>query len=247
MKTFLRILGVVLVFAAGPLFMAACSSLGLDRDWRTADRASANIAPSPKSTPEAIVQVYAGRAFRWRGIFAVHSWIATKERDAPYYLVHDVIGWRGYYGESTVASYASAPDRNWYGATPELLAELRGEAAEQAIKRIYAAVRSYPHVNEYLVWPGPNSNTFVAHIARQVPELKLDLPPTAIGKDYLPRAALVGETPSNTGIQISLVGALGLLVGLEEGIELNVLGMTLGIDPLGPALKLPGIGRIGQP
>ena len=245
MSTFLRIFSVILIFAAGPLFMAACSGLGLDKNWRTADRTSAKIAPSPGLTPEALVQVYAGRAFRWRGIFGVHSWIATKERDAPYYVVHDVIGWRGYYGESTVASYASEPDRYWYGAPPELLAELRGEEAERAIKRIYAAVDSYPHSNEYLVWPGPNSNTFVAHIARQVPELKLDLPPTAIGKDYLPHAALVGETPSNTGIQVSLVGALGVLVGLEEGVELNLLGLTLGFDPLGPALKLPGIGRVG--
>ena len=192
-------------------------------------------------TPEALVQVYAGRAFRWRGIFGVHSWIATKERDAPYRgprcdrvarILRRVD--RRLVRLRTGSVLVTPPERPSYA-----------ERRQTSDKAYLAAVDSYPHSNEYLVWPGPNSNTFVAHIARQVPELKLDLPPTAIGKDYLPHAALVGETPSNTGIQVSLVGALGVLVGLEEGVELNLLGLTLGFDPLGPALKLPGIGRVG--
>ena len=36
-----------------------------------------------------------------------------------------------------------------------------------------------------------------------------------------------------------------MLVALEEGMEVNLLGLTLGIDPLDLALKLPGIGRLG--
>ena len=32
----------------------------------------------------------------------------------------------------------------------------------------------------------------------------------------------------------------------EEGLEVNVLGLSFGIDPLTPAIKLPGIGRIGM-
>jgi hypothetical protein len=240
-----RIAALALAFLAGPLGVASCGNLNLTGDWRTANRASAGIAPLAVRTPEAIVQVYAGRAFRWRGIFGVHTWIATKEEGAPHYVVHDVIGWRSYYGESSVASYASIPDRHWFGAKPELLAELRGPQAVAVIPRIYAAVRDYPHANDYVVWPGPNSNTFVAHVARQIPELRLDLPPTAIGKDYLANAELFSPSPSGTGVQISLVGALGVLVGVEEGLEFNVLGLTLGIDPLALGVKLPGIGNVG--
>lgn len=244
MKT-LRRLGLMLfVMFVGPLTMAACGNLNLSGDWRMASRDSAGIAPLPTETDEALVQVWAGRAFRWRGIFAVHSWIATKARGADHYVVHDVIGWRG---GSTVASYHSEPDRYWYGARPQLLGEIRGAAAERAIEGIVAAVSNYPHDDEYVVWPGPNSNTFVAHVVRQVPELAVDLPPTAIGKDYLPDAALFGAAPSNTGVQVSLVGALGVLVALEEGIELNVLGLTVGVDPKDLAIKLPGIGRLELP
>ena len=38
---------------------------------------------------------------------------------------------------------------------------------------------------------------------------------------------------------------MGILVGAEEGLEVNVLGLTFGIDPLDLAVKLPMIGTIG--
>ena len=37
------------------------------------------------------------------------------------------------------------------------------------------------------------------------------------------------------------------MVAAEEGIEINILGLTFGIDWNQPALKLPGLGRIGFP
>jgi hypothetical protein len=78
-----------------------------------------------------------------------------------------------------------------------------------------------------------------------VPELGLELPPTAIGKDYLNNGSLFGRTPSGTGYQVSLLGLLGLSVGQKEGLEINLLGLTFGVDPLDLAVKLPGIGRLG--
>ncbi|MEL6964991.1 MAG: DUF3750 domain-containing protein, partial [Pseudomonadota bacterium] len=94
-------------------------------------------------------------------------------------------------------------------------------------------------------WPGPNSNTFIAHLGRKVPALGLELPPTAIGKDFLDRGALTASTPSGSGYQLSLFGVLGLSLGREEGLELHILGFTLGLDPLDLEIKLPGLGRIG--
>ena len=77
-----------------------------------------------------------------------------------------------------------------------------------------------------------------------MPELRVDLPPTAIGKDYLPGGALVAGTPSGTGYQVSLFGLVGVLAAVEEGLEINLLGLSFGIDPLDLALKLPMAGRI---
>ncbi len=55
---------------------------------------------------------------------------------------------------------------------------------DRLIDAVDLAARSYPWASEYRVFPGPNSNTFVAWIGRQVPELGLDLPFSAIGSGY---------------------------------------------------------------
>ncbi|SHJ90189.1 Protein of unknown function [Malonomonas rubra DSM 5091] len=156
-----------------------------NRDWRTASRESAGIAPDPQSTSEAIVQVYGAKAWGWRGWFAIHTWVATKENAADNYTVYEVIGWRLNRGMSVLRIANDLPDRHWFGEKPELLAEHRGEEAEMLIAAVDQAARDYPWQNEYRVFPGPNSNTFTAWIAKQVPELDLKLPFRAIGSGYL--------------------------------------------------------------
>ena len=246
MKWLRRCVLIVAGLLAGPILVVSCGDVSMGQDWRTADRSSAGIAPNPQDAPEAVVQVYAARAFNWRGALAVHTWVAAKPRDGDYYTVHQVMGWRRYQNLPVVISTPDIPDRLWYGARPELLVDLRGEQATQAIPRIEAAVASYPFVREYGLWPGPNSNTFTAHVGREVPELAMDLPTTAIGKDFLTNGSIVESAPSGTGGQLSLYGLLGVTVAREEGLELNILALNFGIDLLRPAIKLPGIGRIGM-
>jgi hypothetical protein len=112
------------------------------------------------------------------------------------------------------------------------------------LARLPQAVASYPYPNQYRAWPGPNSNTFVAHLGRAIPELRLAMPSTAIGKDYVPLPEIVGSSPSHTGIQVSVYGLLGVIASLDEGLELNVLGLVAGVDLRHPALKVPGVGRV---
>ena len=112
--------------------------------------------------------------------------------------------------------------------------------------KIEAAIRSYPYAQEYRSYPGPNSNTFLAHIGREVPALQLDLPANAIGKDYRPLFRPLGISPTGRGVQLSLLGLLGLSVGLEDGIEANILGLNFGLDLNPPGLRLPFAGRLGM-
>ena len=202
----------------------------------------------PAEPGEAVIQVYAARAARWRGAFGVHTWYATKRTDEARYTRMEVIGYRVYWGGRAVQMRTGTPDGMWFGSYPTLLREIRGgEPVDAMIGRLRDAAARYPYDDVYRVWPGPNSNTFVAWLAREVPELKLDLPAHAIGKDWLPGGRLAARTPSGTGAQLSLGGYAGVLAGVEEGVELNVLGLSAGIDFVPPALKLPGIGRIGFP
>ena len=235
----------LLFLAALPVFMVVTGQAQLGRDFRRADRSSAGIAPPAESTPEAVVQVYTARALNWRGIFAVHSWVATKPENAETYIVHQVIGWRVYRDLPAMVSAPGTPDGRWFGNEPSVIAELRGQAAARAIPKIIEAVANYPYPNEYMVWPGPNSNTFVAYIGKQVPELRMDLPSTAIGKDYPINGSIIDRAPSGTGYQVSMLGVLGITLAREEGVELNLLGLNFGIDFYKPALKLPFVGRIG--
>lgn len=215
-------------------------------DWRSASRAAVGLAPDPATTREPVVQVYAARTVRWRGYFGVHTWVAIKPRDASAYTVYEVNGWRLRRSGSAVSVDHRSPDSRWFGERPDLLAELRGDGVDGVIARIEAAVESYPYADTYHVWPGPNSNTFVAHLLRAAPELRADLPAHAIGKDYL-GPSFVARAPSGTGVQANVFGVLGVLGGVEEGVELNVLGLTFGVDPLDLSLKLPMAGRVGWP
>ena len=62
----------------------------------------------------------------------------------------------------------------------------RGVGVDAMSEQVRTAVASYPYPNTYRPWSGQNSNTFLAHIARQVPELAIQLPSNAVGKNFLP-------------------------------------------------------------
>ncbi len=238
-------LGLCVLLFSGPLLALALGKASLGMDWRTASQASAGLAPDPAATAEPVVEVYAARTAGWRGAFAVHTWLVAKPQDGDHYTRYEVIGWRQMRGQpAIVVSDHRAPDGAWFGAAPTRLVSLRGAPAAAVIARLPAAVASYPYPEEYRAWPGPNSNTFIAWLGRELPELELAMPSNAIGKDYVGWSGIVGTTPSHTGVQLSLFGLAGVAVGLDEGLEINVLGLVTGVDVRHPGLKLPGLGRV---
>lgn len=242
---FAWLLATLALLLAGPLLTLAFGKASMQGDWRTATHRATGLAPDPATYRDAVVQVYASRTFGWRGAFADHTWLAAKPAGADHYTRYEVIGWRAGDGRSVVSvSDQRAPDAEWYGKPPRLLRDLRGAQAEAVLARLDQAVEDYPYPTTYHVWPGPNSNTFVAHLGRAIPELRLAMPSTAIGKDYVSLLESVGPAPSHTGIAVSLYGLVGVTAAWEEGLEINLLGLVTGIDVAHRALKLPGIGRL---
>jgi len=177
----MEILKPLLIVVITVLFLVGCSS---HADWHTASRESAGIAPDPAVTNEAVLQVYGADAWSWRGWFAIHTWIAAKRTGETGYTVYDVIGWRGSNGSQVLGIVQDIPDRYWYGEKPRLLKTHRGVGVDELIDAVDKAARAYPWKATYKVFPGPNSNTFTAWIGKQVPELKLNLPLSAIGSGY---------------------------------------------------------------
>lgn len=215
---------------------------GIGADWWSADRSSIAHLPPASQNPEALVRVFAAPTVRWRGIFAVHSWIVLKPAGADAYTRYDYTAW----GDPVRVNGFEA-DGRWFGRDPEVIFAADGETAAALIPRIQAAIEGYAWRNrgDYRAWPGPNSNTFVAAALAAVPDSGAVLPPNAIGKDYPYDGKWVRRTPSGTGVTLTLGGYAGLTLGWVEGIEVNVLGAVAGLDIRRPALKLPALGRLG--
>lgn len=215
-------------------------SKGWEESWRSADWSSAGIL-GETTTSEPVISVYAARTGKWKGIFAVHSWILVKDRNARSWDRYEVVGWGTPFRKN-----AYAPDARWYGNEPMLIGTVSGDLAESLIPKVKAAMERYPHGRrgDYHIWPGPNSNTFVATVLRAVPELGISLPPTAVGKDYLADGGWMRT--DGDSLKVSANGIFGFSLGGSEGFEINILGLVAGFDWRHPALKLPGFGRIGS-
>ncbi|HEY5947890.1 MAG TPA: DUF3750 domain-containing protein [Kofleriaceae bacterium] len=121
----------------------------------------------------------------------------------------------------------------------------RGEAGERAaecVKRVGPDVKSYIE-SHYIFYPGPNSNTFGDVVLRRC-KLSAALPSTSVGKDWRGMIG-AGITSERTGVQLE-TPVVGVKVGLKEGVEVHVIGLSFGIDLWPPAIILPlGPGRLG--
>jgi hypothetical protein len=213
---------------------------GGPRSWRDADWSSIGSLPPATSHPEARVLFLSGRTGGWKGVVAVHSWIVIKPANATAWRRYDLVGWG-----NPVRINGWAPDGRWFGDKPRVIADLEGDEATALIPKIEAAIKEYRFANagDYRMWPGPNSNTFVATVLRAVPEIGISMPPNAIGRDFRPYP-YAGWTDSGTGVEASLWGMLGAKIGWVEGVELNFLGLVAGLDLRNPGLKLPGFGHV---
>jgi hypothetical protein len=241
--TLKKVLVGLLALFLFPLAVHAALYAGKDRpaSFRDADWSSVGMLPPATADRDARLLVFTGRTGRWKGIFSLHSWVVFKPANATTWSRYDVVGWG-----QPVRSNGWAPDGRWFGDIPVVLLDVRGAQAEALIPKVKAAIAEYGYnqFGDYRMWPGPNSNTFVATVLRAVPELETTLPPNAVGKDFR-SYPYVGLTDSRTGVEASLFGLLGFKLGWVEGVEVNFLGLVAGLDLRHPGIKLPGFGRIG--
>lgn len=125
-----------------------------------------------------------------------------------------------------------------------VLEEWRGEEARRLLE-ILRRPEDYPHRNRYHLWPGPNSNTYVAWALRRA-KLSCDLHPLMVGKDCVGWWGLgAALSTTRTGLQVE-TPIVGAKVGLKDGIEVHLFETTFGLDLWPPALKTP-LGRFGVP
>jgi hypothetical protein len=213
---------------------------GIGNGWWHADRSSTGLLPPAAEARGAVVRVFAAPTVRWRGIFAVHCWLVIKPEGDAGYTRYDYTAW----GEP-IRVNGFAADGRWFGRAPTVVFAVDGAEAAALIPRMQAAITGYAWRNQgdYRPWPGPNSNTFVAAVL-DTAGVQVALPPNAIGKDFPYDGRWLRWTA--TGVKLTLGGYAGITLGLVEGFEVNFLGAVAGLDLRRPAIKLPGLGRLGM-
>jgi len=167
---------------------------------------------------------------------ARHPWFAVRRPGETEWHVYEVGG----------GGTEDDPFRHHhpYG-NPILHKVWRGEAGERAaacIERVSDDVRNRIE-RDYIFYPGPNSNTFGDVVLRRC-KLSASLPATSVGKDW--RGIIgAGVTSERTGLQVE-TPLVGVKLGLKEGVEVHLMGLSIGVDVWPPAIILPlGPGRLG--
>ena len=175
----------------------------------------------------------------------MHTWIAVKPTGAQRYTRYEVLGFGVANGAPAIRIDRMGPDNYWFGARPQIILDRRGPGVDAMIEDIRAAVARYPYPHEYRAWPGPNSNTFTAYIARAGPRARARSALECDRQRFLPGGALFAAAPSGSGFQVSLYGLAGVTSPLMRGWRSTSWGSMSASMPPVPALKLPAIGRLG--
>ena len=142
------------------------------------------------------------RGMAWYTRFAHHTWVDVKRGDEQRWLRVEVLN------ETTGAQAAAIPaatarmDTRWQRDI-RTHTTILGERAQRiaAVIEDLARAQHDKYANGYRGWPGPNSNTLIAELVREIPDLTTDFDPNALGKDYEGWFS-AGATASKTGVRV---------------------------------------------
>lgn len=194
----------------------------------------ARAVKEPPPSDDTVVALLSGTLGPPLNDIARHPWFAVRRKGEQ--------EWRVY--ETPSNGIERDPFREHHPYRNPIVHKIwRGAEAERGAACLEREAGPWNERLSYRFFPGPNSNTFGDVMLRKC-KLRASLPSTAIGKDW--RGAIGGGvTSEGTGLQIE-TPIIGLKVGLKEGVELHLLGLSIGIDLWPPAIILPlGPGRLG--
>lgn len=194
-----------------------------------------NRSLTPPPNDQATILLLTGGLGHPMDQIARHPWFATRPAGGEEWTLWQVGGNR-----ETTSDPVHGNDPY---VEPIVHGVWRGAEAERGIACLEREADEWIDKLHYRFYPGPNSNTFGDVMLRKC-GLHASLPSTSVGKDW--RGGFgVTKTTEGTGFQVE-TPILGLKLGLKEGIEVHIIGLSFGIDFWPPAIIIPlGSGRIG--
>lgn len=178
----------------------------------------------------------------WLTRFAKHTWFDIKAGPESPWIRVEILNEHSGVLVTPIPSESVWDDFRWDRRAVRILRLFEGEKARE----IAEAILSHTALREssrYRAWPGPNSNTFAEKLLRTIPGFGARLHHNAVGKDW---TALFFAGASSTGSGLRLdTPVLGMQIGLEDGLQLHFLQLSLGLSFWPPAVEIPFLPRIG--
>ena len=168
----------------------------------------------------------------WYSRFASHSFVDYRETpSSPWRRLEIANKSSGIVHEEISSEEAEATER--WGNPIHLVSQSKTDGVKVA-RQMETIAKTYDD-SLYRPWLGPNSNTLTQRIMREVEGVSGTLEHNGVGKDY---GFYFGPTSSGTGLEVHAT-YLGLGMGLKEGVEVNLMGLTAGVGIWQPSIKIP--------
>ncbi len=178
----------------------------------------------------------------WYAQFATHGWMDVRWKEGAPWTRIEIITPQSGVRVDAITDETAHSDLRWEDRPVRVRGVLRGSEATEAAAVILEEARAYAD-DDYRSIPGPNSNTFMAEMVRKAPHLRTTMHHNAVGKDYASPIKLT-STPSKTGGRLDTPW-IGAAIGLQEGLEVHVLGLQLGVAFWPPRICIPFLPEIG--
>ncbi len=170
--------------------------------------------------------------------FATHTFLDYRENvDSAWHRIEILNPKSGIVHEKI--SVASAHTRKRWGERVRILSQSDGKTNPNFASDIRAFAEGYDD-SVYKSYPGPNSNTFMEKMIREVDGVSAILDHNAIGKES---GFYLGKTSGGTGVKVQ-TPIVGVALGLKEGVEFSALGLSAGVSVYPPSVRIPFLPKL---
>lgn len=169
----------------------------------------------------------------WISRFARHTWMDYRPSPQGPWRRIEIVNKSSGLVHREISEEDFAAKSRW-GEKVVILGQSDGQAHPDFVSDIARFSESY-ETSGYRAYPGPNSNTFAENLLRKVPAVSAVLDHNAVGKEW---GFYAGPTAGGTGVELQ-TPLIGGAIGLREGVEFSLIGLSGGVSLFPPSLKIP--------
>ena len=169
----------------------------------------------------------------WVARFAKHTFVDYRADVKSSWRRIEIVNSRSGILHHTIDDKQAHSPQRW-GERVHVLSQSDGSQNPHFVRDIALFAKEYDQ-SVYRVWPGPNSNTFAEKLCRKIKGIDANLHHNAVGKEH---GFYIGKTAGGTGVELQ-TPIVGASLGLREGVEVNIIGLSAGVSISPFRVKIP--------